>query len=119
MESYCNSHANNFYFVDVFSISNYEGGYHYNFFNKNEYVNFAMLGDWMGYSPLFWQKLNDKGITNIQDSIFEEDNIYVIASTDRDMSFMEKLRDNVTCKVVDTIQSSRGVVYNVYQLTEQ
>ena len=73
----------------------------------------------MGYSPLFWQKLNDKGITNIQDSIFEEDNIYVIASTDRDMSFMEKLRDNVTCKVVDTIQSSRGVVYNVYQLTEQ
>ncbi len=119
VESYCNSHANNFYFVDVFSISNYEGGYHYNFFNKNEYVNFAMLGDWMGYSPLFWQKLNDKGITNIQDSIFEEDNIYVIASTDRDMSFMEKLRDNVTCKVVDTIQSSRGVVYNVYQLTEQ
>ena len=48
VESYCNAHSDNFYFVDLYSISDYEGGYHYNFFNKNEYVNFAMLGDWMG-----------------------------------------------------------------------
>ena len=116
VESYCNAHSDNFYFVDLYSISDYEGGYHYNFFNKNEYVNFAMLGDWMGYSPLFWQKLNDKGITNIQDSIFKKDgNVYVIASTDKDMSFIEKLRDNVTCNVIDTINSSQGIVYNVYQ----
>jgi len=116
VESYCNAHSDNFYFVDLYSISDYEGGYHYKFFNKNEYVNFAMLGDWMGYSPLFWQKLNDKGITNIQDSIFKKDgNVYVIASTDKDMSFIEKLRDNVTCNVIDTINSSQGIVYNVYQ----
>ena len=116
VESYCNAHSDNFYFVDLYSISDYEGGYHYNFFNKNEYVNFAMLGDWMGYSPVFWQKLNDKGITNIQDSIFKKDgNVYVIASTDKDMSFIEKLRDNVTCNVIDTINSSQGIVYNVYQ----
>ena len=115
VEAYCNSHSDNFYFVDLYSISDYEGGYHYQFFNENEYVNFAMLGDWMGYSPLFWEKLNDKGITNIQDAIFEQDNIYVIASADKDISFIERLRNGVTCKVVDEIASSQGIVYKVYE----
>lgn len=119
VEEYCNSHSDNFYFVDLYSISDYEGGYHYGFFNKNEYVNFAMLGDWMGYSPLFWEKLNDKGIINIQDSIFRAGNVYVIASTDKDMSFIEKLRENVSCQIVDTIESSQGIVYNVYQYQAQ
>ena len=119
VEEYCNSHSDNFYFVDLYSISDYEGGYHYVFFNKNEYVNFAMLGDWMGYSPLFWEKLNDKGIINIQDSIFRAGNVYVIASTEKDMSFIEKLRENVSCQIVDTIESSQGIVYNVYQYQTQ
>lgn len=119
VENYCNAHDENFYFVDLYSISDYEGGYHYNFFNKNSYVNMAMLGDWMGYSPLFWKKLNDKGITNIQDSIFGDENVFVIASTDKDMSFVEKLRDHVSCEVVDTIESSQGIVYNVYQYHAQ
>lgn len=119
VEQYCNAHDENFYFVDLYSISDYEGGYHYNFFNENSYVNMAMLGDWMGYSPLFWQKLHDKGITNIQDSIFQGKNVYVIASTDKDMSFVEKLRDHVSCEVVDMIESSQGIVYNVYQYHAQ
>lgn len=119
VEQYCNAHDENFYFVDLYSISDYEGGYHYNFFNKNTYVNMAMLGDWMGYSPLFWKKLNDKGITNIQDSIFEDENVFVIASTDKEMSFLEKLREHVSCEVVDTIESSQGIVYNVYQYHAQ
>lgn len=115
VEEYCNSHSENFYFVDLYSISDYEGGYHYKFFNKNTYSNFAMLGDWMGYSPLFWQKLNNEGITNIQDSIFEDGNVYVIASRDKDMSFIEKLRDGAKSQVVDEIQSSQGIVYYVYE----
>ena len=108
----------NFYFVDVYSISDYEGGYHYKFFNENPYLNFVMLGDWMGYSPLFWEKLHDRGITSIQDAIFQKDNIYVIASSDKDMSFMEKLRPDVTCNIVDQINSSQGIVYYVYQYQE-
>lgn len=119
VEQYCNAHDDNFYFVDLYSISDYEGGYHYNFFNKNTYVNMAMLGDWMGYSPLFWKKLNDKGITNIQDAIFQDKNVFVIASTEKDMNFVEKLRDHVSCEVVDTIESSQGIVYNVYQYHAQ
>lgn len=115
VEEYCNSHSENFYFVDLYSISDYEGGYHYNFFNENIYSNFVMLGDWMGYSPIFWQKLNNEGITNIQDSIFEDGNVYVIASSDKDISFIEKLRDGVTSRIVDEIQSSQGIVYYVYE----
>ena len=115
VEEYCNSNSENFYFVDLYSISDYEGGYHYQFFNENTYVNFAMLGDWMGYSPLFWKKLQDEGITNVQDAIFEEDNVYVIASMDKDIGFITKLRDHVTMEVVDEIESSQGIVYKVYQ----
>lgn len=115
VEKYCNSHSENFYFVDLYSISDYEGGYHYEFFNENTYSNFAMLGDWMGYSPLFWQKLNNEGITNIQDSIFEDENVYVIASSDKDISFIEKLRDGVKGQIVDEIPSSQGIVYYVYK----
>ena len=115
VEQYCNSHSENFYFIDLYAISDYEGGYHYNFFNKNEYLNFAMLGDWMGYSPLFWQKLQDRGITNVQDAIFEKDNVYVISCGDRDISFIEKLRDGVEGKIVDRIEGYNGFVYDVYQ----
>lgn len=117
IETYCNSNSENFYFVDLYSISDYEGGYHYQFFNDNTYVNFAMLGDWMGYSPLFWEKLQDKGITNVQDAIFENDHVYVIASMDKDISFITKLRDQVTMEVVDEIESSQGIVYKVYQFS--
>lgn len=117
VEEYCNSNSENFYFVDLYSISDYEGGYHYQFFNENTYVNFAMLGDWMGYSPLFWKKLQDEGITNVQDAIFEEDNVYVIASMDKDIGFITKLRDHVTMEVVDEIESSQGIVYKVYQFS--
>lgn len=115
VEAYCNSNKDNFYFLDLYSISDYEGGYRYQFFNKNQYSNFVMLGDWMGYSPLFWKKLNNRGIENIQDAIFEKDNIFVIASYDKDISFIEKLRENVTCKVVDTIEGYEGRKYLVYQ----
>lgn len=120
VEEYCNSHSDNFYFVDLYSISDYEGGYQYQFFNDNTYANFAMLGDWMGYSPLFWKKLQEKGISNVQDAIFEEDNVYVIASMDKDMSFIAKLREHVSMEVVDEVKSSQGIVYQVYkyQITE-
>ena len=115
VENYCNAHSENFYFIDLYSISDYEGGYHYNFFNENAYTNFAMLGDWMGYSPLFWQKLNERGITNIQDALFTSGKTYVIASYDKDISFIKKLRENVSCKVVDAIDGYEGRRYYVYQ----
>ena len=120
VEEYCNTHKANFYFVDLYSISNYEGGYHYQFFNQNKYVNFAMLGDWMGYSPLFWKKLQDKGITNIQDSIFATNgNVYVIAESRQDMKFIENLDHGITCEIVDEIPSSQGMTYYVYKYNKK
>ena len=69
----------------------------------------------MGYSPLFRQKLQDRGITNVQDAIFEKDNVYVISCGDRDISFIEKLRDGAEGKIVDRIEGYNGFVYDVYQ----
>ena len=99
VESYCNSHPNNFYFTDVYSITNYEGGYRYQFFNDNTYMNFVSLGDWQGFTPLFWEKLKNRGIDDVQNAIYEKDNVFVIASEDRNVDFISELKDNVECNV--------------------
>lgn len=116
---YCEARNTNFYFMDVFSFSLYTDNFQL-FLPSNE-KNYMRFGDWMAYSPLYYEKLSHNGITNIVDALVHKDNVYLIARDDADIQYlkryMKEQNSRYTYVVSDVIQKD-GFIFYVYQWKE-
>lgn len=98
IEEYCNSHSDNFYFLDVFSVVECKYVFDYN--NPNIYENFLSLGDWFSNSPIYQSKLEKEGIESVRDAVLYGDNVYVIGIAGGNLDFIKGITD----KKVDIIE---------------
>lgn len=114
IEQYCNSHKDNFYFLDVFSVV--ECKYTFDYDNKNEYENFVSLGDWFGNSPIYKKKLQIENIDSVRQAVLENENVYVIGIVGKDLGFISGITDkDVTIESVDFLDGGMDD-YVVYQV---
>lgn len=114
--NYCEERNTNFYFLDVYSFSLYTDNFQI-FLSSNE-KNYMRLGDWMSYSPLYYEKLSHQGIEDVARAMAEKENVYFIARDDRDLQYlkeyMKSLNPLYTYEVVDTVQKD-GFIFLVYK----
>lgn len=106
-------HPENFYFNDVTSLAMTTWNVH--LWNPKQYrMNYMSLGDWMSFSPIWQEKLEQNGISSVREALYGQDNIYLISSFDRGTEYLTELYDGVTCEQVDTIRQ-----FKVYRLVKE
>ena len=110
LKQYCMEHPENFYFNDVTSLA--FSTYNVHLWQDEPYqMNYMSLGDWMSYSPIWQEKLDQRGITSVKEALYEQENVYLICSFDKGLEYLVKLYDGVTCTEVDKVGG-----YRIYQL---
>lgn len=116
MEDYCNTHPDNFYFLDVFSVV--ECKYTFHFDNANVYENFLSLGDWFGNSPIYKEKLKIQGIDSVRDAVLHDDTVYVIGIEGKSLDFIKGITgETVSIEPVDYLEGGMDN-YVVYAIKE-
>lgn len=110
LKEYCMNHPENFYFNDVVSMAMSSWNVHL-LPRKPFSMNYISLGDWISFSPLWQQKLEQKEITNVSEALYGQDHIYLICNFDRGLEYLTLLYDDVSCTEVDKVAGFR-----IYQL---
>lgn len=102
LKEYCMEHSDNFYFNDVTSLA--FTTYNVRLWRDQPYVmNYMSLGDWMSFSPVWKEKLEQEGITSVKDALYGQDNVYLICSFDKGLEYLVSLYPDVECTKVDDI----------------
>ncbi len=116
LAQYCKGHADNYYVIDVYSSTSYNGTpYSEKLFANvdNSYKNYDICGGWMAKSPLYRQKLARAGIKDIQTALKSGySKTYFVASADKDLSWISayygKRGASVMPRFVDSIDATDG-----------
>lgn len=121
--SYCKEHEGDYYVVDVYSSTSYEGiSYSEKIYKNvdNSYRNFDICGGWLAKSPLTQEKLMKSRIKDLESALYPEKKAYFIAACDRDVSWLAAYYDfkgqAVEPARVDTIYDGDTACFVVYQL---
>ncbi|MBR5508614.1 MAG: hypothetical protein IKV59_01025, partial [Lachnospiraceae bacterium] len=110
LKQYCMEHPENFYFNDVTSLA--FTTYNVRLWQDQPYqMNYMSLGDWMSYSPLWQEKLDQKGIVSVKEALYENEDVYLICDFDKGLEYLIKLYDDVECVEVDKVAG-----FSIYQL---
>ena len=110
LKEYCMEHPENFYFNDVTSMA--MSTWNVRLWRSEPYVmNYMSLGDWIGFSPLWEEKLKQQGIASVREALYEQENVYLICSFDRGLEYLTSLYEGVSCEEIDSI---RG--FHIYRL---
>lgn len=110
LKAYCMSHPENFYFNDVTSMA--MTTWNVRLWQKEPYgMNYMSLGDWIGFSPLWEEKLAQQGIASVREALYETEHVYLICSFDRGLEYLTSLYEGVSCEEVDQIHS-----FHIYRL---
>lgn len=114
MVDYVTDHSDNFYLMDVDSISNFTGILYHN--KEVGYINSMSMGDWIAFSDIYYRKLEKAGITDLKDAIAYRDDIYVICKDYFDLDYIQAMykEDNVVGEIMDVIPC-RGYELQVYK----
>lgn len=114
MVDYVTDHSDNFYLMDVDSISNFTGILYHN--KEVGYINSMSMGDWIAFSDIYYRKLEKAGITDLKDAIAYRDDVYVICKDYFDLDYIQAMyeEDNVVGEIVDVIPC-RGYELQVYK----
>lgn len=122
---YCRSHSENYYVIDVYSSTSYEGApYSEKIFRNTDdsYKNFDICGGWAAKSPLYRQKLAKAGIKDIQSALrYSRYKTYFVAAKDKDLSWLSCYYEKrgILAKPVetDTVMTANGEgAFTVYAL---
>ncbi len=124
LNHYCETHKENYYVVDVYSSTSYQGAaYSEKIFKDvdNSYRNFDICGGWASKSPLMYEKLLQSGVEDLQkDLAAVEGNTLFVAACDKDVSWLVEYYSSkemaVEINVVDTIWADMQEAFYVYQL---
>lgn len=122
--AYCEEHPENYYAVDVYSSTSYQGNiYSERVFgsNQNSYRNFDICGGWAAKSPLMHEKLLQSGVLELKEALLTKNqSVYFIAAYDKDMSWLPEYYLScgyrVQVELADTIRSDEEVAFCVYRL---
>lgn len=110
LKEYCMEHPENFYFNDVTSMA--FTTWNVRLWRQKPYVmNYMSLGDWMSYSPVWQEKLQQKEITSVKDALYGQNDIYLICSFDKGLEYLISLYDNVEGTEIDKIPG-----FKIYRL---
>lgn len=110
LKEYCMEHPENFYFNDVTSLA--FTTYNVHLWQAEPYqMNYMSLGDWMSFSPIWKEKLDQEQITSVRRALYEQEQIYLICSFDKGLEYLISLYDHVTCTEVDKIPG-----FQIYRL---
>ena len=74
-------------------------------------MNYMSLGDWMSFSPLWKEKLEQQGITSVREALYQRNNVYLICTFDKGLEYLTSLYENTTCAEVD-----RAGLFHIYKL---
>lgn len=116
IKAYCAEDPDRLYFMDIATMTELYG----RFTVKNtepEYINYISLGDWTAYCPHYEKKLQNHGVTNVEEAVTAE-NTYVVMLYNFQLQCM---KDYLNAEEVwtETIFGAGEVPYAVYQFTEK
>jgi hypothetical protein len=122
---YCGENIENYYVIDVYSSTSYNGvAYSEKIFKNvdNSYRNFDICGGWIAKSPLYRQKLARSGIKDVQSALYSN-KAYFIAECDKDLTWIGeyygKRGYNVVPVCEDIIYTDNNeAAFMVYKLSE-
>lgn len=106
---YCNDHPENFYYISTGYLCT--TGYNFYFGAvDNSQMNYMSTGDWVSYSPLQQERLEQEGWQSAVESLLLGENIYLISREDRYQAYFRDYLEYRCGKLVlpvveDTIQN--------------
>lgn len=110
LKEYCMEHPENFYFNDVTSMA--MSSYNVHLWQEEPYVmNYISLGDWISFSPVWAQKLEQHGIKDVPKALYGQDNIYLICNFDRGLEYLTTIYEGASFTEVDKIHG-----FKIYKL---
>lgn len=110
LKTFCAEHPENFYFNDVTTLA-FTTWDVKPWRNETYTMNYMSLGDWMSFSPLWKEKLEQQGITSVREGLYQWDNVYLICTFDKGLEYLTSLYENTTCSEVD-----RAGLFHIYKL---
>ncbi len=110
LKLYCSQHPENFYFNDVTTLAFTTWDVKL-WRNETYTMNYMSLGDWMSFSPLWKEKLEQQGITSVREALYQWDNAYLICTFDKGLEYLTSLYENTTCTEVD-----HAGLFHIYKL---
>ena len=110
LKTFCAEHPENFYFNDVTTLAFTTWDVKL-WRNETYEMNYMSLGDWMSFSPLWKEKLEQQGITSVREALYQRNNVYLICTFDKGLEYLTSLYENTTCAEVD-----RAGLFHIYKL---
>ena len=110
LKTFCAEHPENFYFNDVTTMAFTTWDVKL-WRNETYTMNYMSLGDWMSFSPLWKEKLEQQGITNVREALYQWNNVYLICTFDKGLEYLTSLYENTTCTEVD-----HAGLFHIYKL---
>lgn len=127
LKDYTKQHADNFYFWDVATFSQYTEKMFVDV--DNTLSNIDIMGGWLNKSPLTEEKLSLFEIDSMEDAILNKDNVYVIvtageskdypALTEWIKAYYDFRGKNVTVNQVDNIYTDGKEIFRIYQVNPE
>lgn len=122
---YIREHKNNFYFFDIFSVSEYKT----KLFDDQigEINNYEMLGGWAAKNPLSKEKYQAFSFSTVEDGLVERDNVYfVLKNSQAYHPNIEKWLEeyyadrgrNVYLKQIDGVIADGDIAFIIYKIVD-
>ncbi len=116
IKEYCAENPERLYYMDIATMTELYG----NVTMKNtepEYINYIALGDWSAYCPHYEEKLKNHGVSDVAESICDE-NTYVIMLHNYQLKCLKEYL-NAEESWEETIFGANEVPYAVYRFKKQ
>ncbi len=119
VESYCESHGELFYYIDIISVQHDSKRA---FESKSpEIQNYVYTGSWLCNSPILYHKLLTFDIKHARDALFTKNDVLLIFEDDLEKDyFWKSMSEFATYDVTlwDVFSTSNGKKFAVYKLSE-
>lgn len=125
--TYCDYFPEDYFVMDVYSSTSHEGiAYSEKMFKNvdNSFKNYDICGGWLVKSPLYKEKLNRFGITDLESALCRHQSgkgqVYFAAATGKDLGWLDAYyahkgqKIQITC--VDEIWYRNEAVFQVYSI---
>lgn len=118
LQEYCKENQENYYLIDVYSSVEYTEKMFEDV--DNSYRNYDLCGGWTAKSPLYKEKLEKSGITNIEKDLLEKDNVFLVSKVNRDVDWLTEYYAEkgivVQPEVIEEIELNGEVRFVIYRL---
>ena len=118
LQEYCKANEENYYLIDVYSSVDYTEKMFENV--DNSYRNFDLCGGWTAKSPLYEEKLAQRGITDIEKDLLKKDGVFFVSKANRGVEWLVEYYDQkgtlVRPEVVEEIELNGEVRFVIYRL---